>query len=161
MFANKSFLFHPGPSELSADRLHICSIADSILSVLFYTPPGLQSCFPLASSPSTIYSSSSSLVNIIMNCSLHSLWVFTKKWKYRYDVTMPLYVMTPTEQLILNSFFFIGFVLLATAVYKYTPIQIQLVVRRAYYYYSGVDTSFCQDDATVFSPFPAVSLSAG
>ncbi|KAK9375077.1 uncharacterized protein V1513DRAFT_478946 [Lipomyces chichibuensis] len=85
---------------------------------------------------------------------------FIKKWKYRYDVTLPLYVMTRTEQLILNSFFFIGFVLLATAVYKYTPVQIQLVVKRAYYYYSGVDTSFCQGNATVSSSFPAVGLSA-
>ncbi|KAK9389224.1 hypothetical protein V1515DRAFT_595225 [Lipomyces mesembrius] len=52
--------------------------------------------------------------------------------------------------------FFIGFLLLATAVYKYTPIQIQLVVGRTYYYYSGVDTSFCQDDATISSSYPAV-----
>ncbi|KAK9360970.1 hypothetical protein V1504DRAFT_453097 [Lipomyces starkeyi] len=160
MFAHKSFLFHSGRSELSADRLHRYSVADLMFSILCYTPPGLPSCLPLASSSSTSYSSSSGLVNRTMDCSLHSLWTSIKQWKYRYDVTLPLYIMTPTEQLILNSFFFIGFSLLATAVYKYTPVQIQLWIGRAYYYYSGVDTS-SQYDAAVSSSFPAVGLSAG
>ncbi|KAK9485095.1 hypothetical protein V1527DRAFT_468082 [Lipomyces starkeyi] len=142
MFAHKSFLFHSGRSELSTDRLHIYSVADLMFSILCYTPPGLLSCLPLASSY-TSYSSSSGLVNRTMDCSLYSLCTSIKKWKYRYDVTLPLYVMTPAEQLILNSFFFIGFSLLATAVYKYTPVQIQLWIGRAYYYYSGVDTAFC------------------
>ncbi|KAK9326871.1 hypothetical protein V1520DRAFT_350301 [Lipomyces starkeyi] len=73
---------------------------------------------------------------------------------------VPLRALTDANGL-LDSLFFIGFLLLATAFYKCTPIQIQPWVGRAYYYYSGVDTSFCQDDATVSSSFPSVDLSAG
>ncbi|KAJ8101120.1 hypothetical protein POJ06DRAFT_89018 [Lipomyces tetrasporus] len=90
-----------------------------------------------------------------------SLGAFIKKWKYRYDVTLPLYVMTPIEQFVLNSFLFTCLVLLATAVYTYTPVQIQVVVRRAYYYYSGEDTFVCLDDDEVSSSSSAGVLSAG
>ncbi|KAK9324556.1 hypothetical protein V1517DRAFT_43142 [Lipomyces orientalis] len=96
-----------------------------------------------------------------MRSSSNSIWAFIKKWKYRYDVTLPLYVMTSSEKFILNSFLFTCLVLLATAIYTYTPVQIQVVVRRAYYYYSGVDTSVCLDDDKVPSSSSAGVLSAG
>ncbi|KAK9239678.1 hypothetical protein V1525DRAFT_338744 [Lipomyces kononenkoae] len=92
--------------------------------------------------------------------SMKSLWEFIKKWKYRYEVTMPLYAMTPMEQLILNSLFFIGVVFLAIALYKYAPVQIQLLAERAYYYYTGVDSSASLDHDKA-SSIQAGGLSTG
>ncbi|KAK9364869.1 hypothetical protein V1509DRAFT_572139 [Lipomyces kononenkoae] len=95
-----------------------------------------------------------------MSDFLKSSWAFIKKWKYRYDVTLPLYAMTPMEQLIMNLFVFIGFVLLTIALYKYAPIQIQLLAGRAYYYYTGVDSSVYRGHEKT-SSIPAGGLSPG
>ncbi|KAK9465629.1 hypothetical protein V1512DRAFT_265497 [Lipomyces arxii] len=62
---------------------------------------------------------------------------FLKQLKYRYYVTLPLYIMTRTERCILNVFFIISLSMLFAGFYMYFPSHVKFMAQRAYYYYSG------------------------
>ncbi|KAK9455268.1 hypothetical protein V1511DRAFT_459368 [Dipodascopsis uninucleata] len=78
---------------------------------------------------------------------------FLKRLKYRYEVTMPLYVMTPTEAFIFNSFTLICLALLILTMCTYLPKSMQMFMSRTYYYYSGVETML--ESSSRLSPSPA------
>ncbi|KAK9476691.1 hypothetical protein V1514DRAFT_321845 [Lipomyces japonicus] len=62
-------------------------------------------------------------------------------FKLLYEVTLPLYVMTPGEQLVLNAFFCMCFFMLAFALFSYTPSHAKKILNRVCYYYTGVEYS--------------------
>ncbi|KAK9480354.1 hypothetical protein V1514DRAFT_326153 [Lipomyces japonicus] len=62
-----------------------------------------------------------------------------KQLKYKYYVTLPLYMLTKTERLILNVFFFVSLAMLFTACYTYFPGHVKIIAQRGYYYYAGVN----------------------
>ncbi|KAK9249001.1 hypothetical protein V1506DRAFT_526674 [Lipomyces tetrasporus] len=64
-----------------------------------------------------------------------------KQIKYKYYVTLPLYMLTRTERLILNAFFFVSLWMLFTACYMYFPSHVRVIAQRAYYYYAGVQVA--------------------
>ncbi|KAK9463245.1 uncharacterized protein V1516DRAFT_667253 [Lipomyces oligophaga] len=64
-----------------------------------------------------------------------------KSLKFKYYITIPLYMLTPVEQLVLNTIVFTLLYLLCTAVYMYFPGHAKLIAQRAYYYYAGDSTA--------------------
>ncbi|KAK9367639.1 hypothetical protein V1509DRAFT_625805 [Lipomyces kononenkoae] len=64
-----------------------------------------------------------------------------KQIKYKYYVTLPLYMLTKSERLILNAFFFVLLWMLFTACYMYFPTHVRVIAQRTYYYYAGVQVS--------------------
>ncbi|KAK9465628.1 hypothetical protein V1512DRAFT_265494 [Lipomyces arxii] len=62
---------------------------------------------------------------------------FLKQLKYKYYVTLPLYMLTKTERFILNTFFLVSLSMLFAAVYTYFPSHVKIIAQRAYYYYAG------------------------
>ena len=57
--------------------------------------------------------------------------------KYRYEVTIPLYMMTPTERIIFNTILLGLIVLLLTAIVYYLPNHLSVVSSRVWYYLVG------------------------
>jgi len=74
-----------------------------------------------------------------------TMWASTFRWlqrkRYQYEVTFSLYMLTPTEKFIFNSFLFlfISMILIATALYL--PQHIAFLSRRAFFYYHGDDVA--------------------
>ncbi|KAK9470115.1 uncharacterized protein V1510DRAFT_423967 [Dipodascopsis tothii] len=62
-----------------------------------------------------------------------------KQLKYKYYVTLPLYMLTRGERIVLNAFFFLLLAMLFTGVYTYFPNHLKVVAHRTYYYYAGGD----------------------
>ncbi|QDS76731.1 hypothetical protein FKW77_001250 [Venturia effusa] len=62
-----------------------------------------------------------------------------QKTKYNYEVTLALYMLTPTERFIFNSILFLALSLLLIAAFLYLPEHIAMIGRRAFYYCFGDD----------------------
>ncbi|KAF2840438.1 hypothetical protein M501DRAFT_903925, partial [Patellaria atrata CBS 101060] len=62
-------------------------------------------------------------------------WLRLKK--YQYDVTLALYMLTPIERVIFNSFLFLFLSMIIIATSLYLPEHISTIARRAFYYYAG------------------------
>ncbi|KAI9842933.1 MAG: hypothetical protein M1838_002923 [Thelocarpon superellum] len=62
-------------------------------------------------------------------------WLQRKR--YQYEVTFSLYMLTPTEKFIFNSFLFLFLSMIAIAASLYLPQHIMTVLSRAWFYYAG------------------------
>ncbi|OJD17989.1 hypothetical protein AJ78_01946 [Emergomyces pasteurianus Ep9510] len=69
---------------------------------------------------------------------------------YQYEVTISLYMLTPTEKFIFNTLLLLITSMLLTAAYVYLPDHITTISKRIWYYWAG--------DA--FTDFPFVSISS-
>ncbi|KAI9826246.1 MAG: hypothetical protein M1819_007414 [Sarea resinae] len=66
-------------------------------------------------------------------------WLQRKR--YQYEVTYSLYMLTPTEKFIFNSFLFLFLSMVIIAISLYLPGHINTVANRAWFYYAGDDSS--------------------
>ncbi|EKG11185.1 hypothetical protein MPH_11656 [Macrophomina phaseolina MS6] len=62
-------------------------------------------------------------------------WLQRKR--YQYEVTFSLYMLTPTEKFIFNSFVFLFASMIVIAASLYLPEHISFLVNRAAYYLAG------------------------
>ncbi|KAF8248770.1 hypothetical protein K440DRAFT_623797 [Wilcoxina mikolae CBS 423.85] len=69
--------------------------------------------------------------------SSNSLINYLHLKRYQYEVTFSLYMLTPLEKIIFNTFLFIFLSLLIIAVSFYLPHHVAIIGRRAWYYYAG------------------------
>jgi len=70
-----------------------------------------------------------------------SMFASTFRWlqrkRYQYEVTFSLYMLTPTEKFIFNSFLFLFFSMIIIAMTLYLPQHITFLTNRAWFYYNG------------------------
>ncbi|KAI6250663.1 hypothetical protein HI914_00887 [Erysiphe necator] len=70
-----------------------------------------------------------------------SLVASTFRWlqlkRYQYEVTFSLYMLTPTEKFIFNSFLFLFFSMIIIAATLYLPQHLAFLTNRAWFYYNG------------------------
>ncbi|KAI5854868.1 hypothetical protein BZA05DRAFT_314797, partial [Tricharina praecox] len=69
--------------------------------------------------------------------STNPLIRFLQLKRYQYEVTFSLYMLTPLEKIIFNTFVFIALSLLIIAMSFYLPHHIAIVASRAWWYYAG------------------------
>ncbi|PGH31708.1 hypothetical protein GX50_05487 [[Emmonsia] crescens] len=69
---------------------------------------------------------------------------------YQYEVTVALYMLTPTEKFIFNTLLLLITSMLLTAAYVYLPDHLTTISKRIWYYWAG--------DA--FTDFPFVNISS-
>lgn len=62
-------------------------------------------------------------------------WLQLKR--YQYEVTFPLYMLTPVERFILNSLLFLFLSMIIYAATLYLPQHIMTIASRAWFYYAG------------------------
>ncbi|KAJ9666099.1 hypothetical protein H2201_003777 [Coniosporium apollinis] len=74
-------------------------------------------------------------------------WLQRKR--YQYEVTFSLYMLTPTEKFIFNSFLFLILSMILIAASLYLPEHIAQLANRAFYYYAGDESGQQQ---SVLSP---------
>ncbi|KAI9839357.1 MAG: hypothetical protein M1837_002124 [Sclerophora amabilis] len=84
------------------------------------------------SSSSSGASSSSSPSNLLR-------WLRLKR--YQYEVTFSLYMLTPIEKFIFNSFLFLFLSMIIIAASLYLPHHINFLANRAWFYYAGDDAA--------------------
>ncbi|KAE8447372.1 hypothetical protein EG329_010786 [Mollisiaceae sp. DMI_Dod_QoI] len=69
------------------------------------------------------------------------MFASTFRWlqrkRYQYEVTFSLYMLTPTEKFIFNSFLFLFFSMIIIAMTLYLPQHIAFLTNRAWFYYNG------------------------
>lgn len=66
-------------------------------------------------------------------------WLQRKR--YQYEVTFSLYMLTPTEKFIFNSFLFLFISMIIIAASLYLPEHVVNMWYRAWFYYAGDDTA--------------------
>ncbi|KAL0637895.1 hypothetical protein Q9L58_003117 [Maublancomyces gigas] len=66
-----------------------------------------------------------------------SLIKLLQRKRYQYEVTFSLYMLTPTEKIIFNSFLFIFLSMLILAASLYLPHHVHTIASRAWFYYAG------------------------
>ncbi|KAI9878737.1 MAG: hypothetical protein M1830_010643 [Pleopsidium flavum] len=69
-------------------------------------------------------------------------WLQRKR--YQYEVTFSLYMLTPTEKFIFNSFLFLFLSMIIIAASLYMPEHITTIASRAWFYYAGDDAAVAQ-----------------
>ncbi|KAI9677659.1 MAG: hypothetical protein M1817_006614 [Caeruleum heppii] len=75
-----------------------------------------------------------------MNYTTYLLrWLQRKR--YQYEVTFSLYMLTPTEKFIFNSFLFLFLSMIIIAASLYLPQHITKIASRALFYYAGDDAA--------------------
>ncbi|KAF1990098.1 hypothetical protein K402DRAFT_390407 [Aulographum hederae CBS 113979] len=97
---------------------------------------------PSAMSPETTITSSllggSAILLIFATCLYSSdLMRWLSRKHYQYEVTFSLYMLTPTEKFIFNSFLFLFLSLIIIASSLYLPEHLSKLASRAFYYYAG------------------------
>ncbi|THV47449.1 hypothetical protein BGAL_0310g00120 [Botrytis galanthina] len=74
-----------------------------------------------------------------------SMFASTFRWlqrkRYQYEVTFSLYMLTPTEKFIFNSFLFLFFSMIIIAMTLYLPQHITFLTSRAWFYYNGDESA--------------------
>jgi len=74
-----------------------------------------------------------------------TMFASTFRWlqrkRYQYEVTFSLYMLTPTEKFIFNSFLFLFFSMIIIAMTLYLPQHIAFLTNRAWFYYNGDESS--------------------
>ncbi|TAQ85630.1 hypothetical protein B7494_g6043 [Chlorociboria aeruginascens] len=74
-----------------------------------------------------------------------SMFASTFRWlqrkRYQYEVTFSLYMLTPTEKFIFNSFLFLFFSMIVIAMTLYLPQHIAFLTNRAWFYYNGPESA--------------------
>jgi len=68
---------------------------------------------------------------------LASLLKYLQLKRYQYEVTFSLYMLTPIEKLIFNSFLFFFLSMFILAVSLYLPHHVSTIASRAWFYYAG------------------------
>ncbi|MCJ1307559.1 hypothetical protein MMC25_001206 [Agyrium rufum] len=68
---------------------------------------------------------------------LASLYRWLQRKRYQYEVTFSLYMLSPTEKFIFNSFLFLFLSMIIIAVSLYLPEHISFIARRAWFYWAG------------------------
>ncbi|KAL8721800.1 MAG: hypothetical protein Q9225_001600 [Loekoesia sp. 1 TL-2023] len=68
-----------------------------------------------------------------------SLLRWLQRKRYQYEVTFSLYMLTPTEKFIFNSFLFLFISMIIIAASLYLPEHIVNMWNRAWFYYAGDD----------------------
>ncbi|CAG8981589.1 hypothetical protein HYALB_00009468 [Hymenoscyphus albidus] len=66
-----------------------------------------------------------------------STFRWLQRKRYQYEVTFSLYMLTPTEKFIFNSFLFLFFSMIIIAGTLYLPHHVTFVFHRAWFYYNG------------------------
>ncbi|KAG9236609.1 hypothetical protein BJ875DRAFT_455934 [Amylocarpus encephaloides] len=66
-----------------------------------------------------------------------SAFRWLQRKRYQYEVTFSLYMLTPTEKFIFNSFLFLFFSMIIIAMTLYLPQHITFLTSRAWFYYNG------------------------
>jgi len=73
------------------------------------------------------------------------MFASTFRWlqrkRYQYEVTFSLYMLTPTEKFIFNSFLFLFFSMIVIAMTLYLPQHIAFLTNRAWFYYNGDESA--------------------
>ncbi|CZR59999.1 uncharacterized protein PAC_09894 [Phialocephala subalpina] len=73
------------------------------------------------------------------------MFASTFRWlqrkRYQYEVTFSLYMLTPTEKFIFNSFLFLFFSMIIIAMTLYLPQHIAFLTNRAWFYYNGDESA--------------------
>ncbi|KAH8821569.1 hypothetical protein F5884DRAFT_768339 [Xylogone sp. PMI_703] len=73
-----------------------------------------------------------------------AIFASTFRWlqrkRYQYEVTFSLYMLTPTEKFIFNTFLFLFLSMIIVAVTLYLPQHIAFITNRAWFYYHGEDS---------------------
>lgn len=95
---------------------------------------------------------------------LTSTFRWLQRKRYQYEVTFSLYMLTPTEKFIFNSFLFLFFSMIIIAMTLYLPQHISLLTKRALFYYNGdengkVSLSDSPDGTRAQETFTAVAAS--
>ncbi|TVY35832.1 hypothetical protein LSUB1_G002785, partial [Lachnellula subtilissima] len=74
-----------------------------------------------------------------------TMFASTFRWlqrkRYQYEVTFSLYMLTPTEKFIFNSFLFLFFSMIIIAMTLYLPQHIAFLTNRAWFYYNGEESA--------------------
>jgi len=70
---------------------------------------------------------------------LASTFRWLQRKRYQYEVTFSLYMLTPTEKVIFNTFIFLFFSMIVVACSLYLPQHITFLANRAWFYYFGDD----------------------
>ncbi|EKD13516.1 uncharacterized protein L3040_008616 [Drepanopeziza brunnea f. sp. 'multigermtubi'] len=74
-----------------------------------------------------------------------AMFASTFRWlqrkRYQYEVTFSLYMLTPTEKFIFNSFLFLFFSMIIIAMTLYLPQHIAFLTNRAWFYYNGDESA--------------------
>ncbi|KAI4239271.1 MAG: hypothetical protein LQ349_000486 [Xanthoria aureola] len=70
-----------------------------------------------------------------------SLLRWLQRKRYQYEVTFSLYMLTPAEKFIFNSFLFLFISMIIIAASLYLPEHIMNMWYRAWFYYAGDDTA--------------------
>ncbi|MCJ1293830.1 hypothetical protein MMC34_005386 [Xylographa carneopallida] len=66
-----------------------------------------------------------------------SLFRWLQRKRYQYEVTFSLYMLTPTEKLIFNSFLVLFLSMIIIAGSLYLPEHVSTIMRRAWFYWAG------------------------
>ncbi|MCJ1393039.1 hypothetical protein MMC18_005911 [Xylographa bjoerkii] len=70
-----------------------------------------------------------------------SLFRWLQRKRYQYEVTFSLYMLTPTEKFIFNSFLVLFLSMIIIAASLYLPEHISTIMRRAWFYWAGDETT--------------------
>ncbi|KAK0100091.1 hypothetical protein ONS95_013097 [Cadophora gregata] len=89
-----------------------------------------------------------------------TMFASTFRWlqrkRYQYEVTFSLYMLTPTEKFIFNSFLFLFFSMVIIAMTLYLPQHIAFLTNRAWFYYNGDESAKTAVKSVIESPTGAV-----
>ncbi|PVH85503.1 hypothetical protein DL98DRAFT_483309 [Cadophora sp. DSE1049] len=89
-----------------------------------------------------------------------TMFASTFRWlqrkRYQYEVTFSLYMLTPTEKFIFNSFLFLFFSMIIIAMTLYLPQHIAFLTNRAWFYYNGDESAKTAVQSVIESPTGAV-----
>ncbi|KAI9822272.1 MAG: hypothetical protein M1832_003095 [Thelocarpon impressellum] len=66
-----------------------------------------------------------------------SILHWLRRKRYQYEVTFSLYMLTPAEKFIFNSFLFLFLSMIVIAASLYFPQHVTKVLSRAWFYYAG------------------------
>jgi len=93
---------------------------------------------------------------------LAQLLKFLQLKRYQYEVTFSLYMLTPMEKIIFNTFIFIALSLLIIAVSFYLPRHVATIASRAWWYYAGEEggASLAGSGAELYGS-PTVRMTTG
>ncbi|KAF2755169.1 hypothetical protein EJ05DRAFT_478971 [Pseudovirgaria hyperparasitica] len=90
-----------------------------------------------------------SLVLLSAILSPKPLLRWLQRKRYQYEVTFSLYMLTPTEKFIFNSFLFLFLSMIIIAASLYLPEHITTIAHRVFYYLAGDEHSSLKTVAAV------------
>lgn len=66
-----------------------------------------------------------------------STFRWLQRKRYQYEVTFSLYMLTPTEKFIFNSFIFLFITMTLIGASLYLPQHLSFIMNRGWFYYNG------------------------